>query len=85
MGFLLKALRVRQNAGDHAAHRVRHRHSGDFAAGEDEVAQRELLIHALIQKALVHPLVVAADQNQMVVAGLEFLGGLLVKVRPQET
>ena len=79
MGFLLKALRVGQDAGHHAAHRVRHRHGGNLAAGEDEVTHGNLLVHALVDEPLVNALVVAADQNEVVVAFLQFLGDLLIE------
>ncbi|CAN3987050.1 DUF4177 domain-containing protein, partial [Dysosmobacter welbionis] len=68
MGFLLKALRIRQNAGHHAAHRVRHRHGGDLSPGEDEVPHADLLVHTLVQEPLVHTLIVAADQDQVVIS-----------------
>ena len=66
VALILKALRVSQNPGHHTAHRVRHRHGGDFAAGEHKVAQRDFLVHALVNKPLVNALVMAADQNQVV-------------------
>ena len=67
MAFVLKALRIGKDTGHHAAHRVRHRHGGDLPAGEHKVAQRDLLVAALLNEALVDALVVAADQHQMVV------------------
>ena len=79
VGFLLEALRVRQNAGDHAAHRIRHRHGRDLAAGEDEVAHGDLLVHALVDKPLVDALIVAADKNEVVVVLFQFPGDRLVE------
>ncbi len=64
------ALLVREHAGDEAAHRIRHRHGGDLPAGEHEVAERDLLVHAGLDEALVHALVVPTDQNEMVVVAV---------------
>ena len=48
-----------------------------LAAGEDKVACGYLLVHARVQKALIHALVVAADQDKMVILCLQFTGHLL--------
>ncbi|MPM86835.1 hypothetical protein SDC9_133927 [bioreactor metagenome] len=77
MGFFRKALLVRQDAGHHAAHRVAHRHGGNFPAGEDKVSHGELFVHAFVQKPLVHALIVTADQNQVVVLFLQLFGDRL--------
>ena len=74
VGFLLKALGVRQHTGHHAAHGVRYCHGGDLSAGEDEIAHGQFLVHARVDEPLVNALVVAADQNQMVILGLQFSG-----------
>ena len=79
MGFLLKALRVRQNAGNHAAYRIRHRHGGDLPASENEIAHGQLLVHTFVDKPLVNALVVAADQNQVAVIGFQLPGDGLGK------
>ena len=62
-----EALLIREHAGDKAAHGVCHRHGGDLAAGQDKVAEGDLLVHALFNEALVHALVVAAHEHEMVV------------------
>ena len=86
LGILQKAVPValvgvaallRQDAGDHAAQAVRQSHGGYLAAGEDKVACGYLLVHALVQEALIHALVVAADQDKMVILCLQFTGHLL--------
>ena len=74
MGFLLEALGVRQDTGHHAADGVRHGHGGNFTAGEDKIAHADLLVHALVNEALVDALVVAADQNQMVIGLFQLPG-----------
>ena len=66
VALVLKALRVGKHPRNHAAHRIRHRHGGNLPAGEDEVTQRNFLVHALVNKPLVNALVMAADQNQIV-------------------
>ena len=66
--FLGEAFLFRQHARHHAADGVRHGHGGDLAARDDEVSHREFFVHALVDEALVDALVVAADENQMVIA-----------------
>ena len=61
MGLLGEAFLLGQHAPDHAADGVRHRHGGDLAARDDEIAHRKLFVHTLVDKALVDALVVAAD------------------------
>lgn len=67
---------------------MRHRqsaraHGGYLAAGEDKVACGYLLVHALVQEALIHALVVAADQDKMVILCLQFTATCWVSTRPQ--
>ena len=71
------ALGIRQHTGHQAAHGIRDGHGGDLSAGKDKVPEGDLLIHAALDKAFVHTLVVAADQYQMVVVSLQPLCGLL--------
>ena len=73
------ALLVRKHARNEAAHPVGHGHGSDLPAGQHEVAQRDLLVDARLDEALVHALVVAADQHQMVVIPLQASGGVLGK------
>ena len=70
--LLREALLVRKDARHHAAHGVRERHRGDLPAGDDEIAHADLLVHAFVDKALVDALVVAADENEVVKALLQF-------------
>ena len=74
VALVLVAGGLRQHARHHPAHRVRHRHGGELPAGEDEVPHGDLLVHALLQEALVHPLVVSADQNEVVVVRQQLPG-----------
>ena len=71
MALVDVALLVRQHPGHQTADGVRHRHGGDLAPGQHEVAQGDFLVHTLLNKALVHALVVAADQHQVVVVLLQ--------------
>ena len=79
MAFLGVATLLRQHTGHHTAQAVRHRHGGDLAAGQHEIAQRQFLVHALLQEPLVHALIVAANQDQVVVLLLQLAGHLLVE------
>ena len=63
----------------HTEQAVRHGHGRNLAAGEDEVAHAQLLVHALVNEALVHPLIVSADQEDIFMRGLQLLGYLLGK------
>ncbi len=74
VALVLVAGGLGQYAGHHPAHRVRHRHGWNFPAGEDEVPHGDLLVHALLQKTLVHALVVSADQNEVVVVRQQLPG-----------
>ena len=61
------AFRIGENTGHKAAYRVSHGHRCNLSAGEHKVSQRELLIHALFDKAFIHTFIVATDQNKMVI------------------
>ena len=65
VALIFKALGVGQHPRHQAAHRVRHRHGGDLSAGEHEIPQGNLLVHALVDEPLVDSLIVAAHQDQM--------------------
>jgi hypothetical protein len=79
MALTCKALLVGQDAGHQAADGVRHGHGRNLPSRQHEIAQRQFLVHARLQKTLVHTLVVAADQHQVVVIPHEALGRLLCK------
>ena len=61
------AFRIGENTGHESAHRVSHSHRCDLSAGEHKVSQRELLIHALFDKAFIHAFIVSTDQHKMVI------------------
>ena len=63
--LVLKTLRVSQNARDHPAHCVGHRHGRDLTAGEYKITKADFLIHALVDKTLVNALIMTADQNNV--------------------
>ena len=65
MALVLKTLGICQDTGNHAADGVSHCHGSDLAAGEDEVTQGDLLIHALVDKTLVDALVMTADNDDI--------------------
>ena len=56
---------VRQHPLTEAAHRVHHHQRPQLPAGEYKVADADLLVHDLVQHPLVHPFVVAAEQQQV--------------------
>ena len=70
---------LRQYAGHHAAQTIGNRHGGDLAACQHKVAQGQLFIHALVKEALIHALIVTADENKAVILGFQFLCHLLIE------
>ena len=70
---------VRQHSRHQPADRVRNRHGRQLPAGEDKVPEGNLLVHAGVQEALIHALVMAADQHQVVVIPLQAAGRFLVE------
>ena len=67
MAFVGETNLLGQHAGNHAAHGVSDRHGRDFAAGQHEIPDRDFLVHALVNKALVDALVVTAYDDKMLV------------------
>ena len=76
------ALGVRQDPRHHAADAVRDDHGAELAAGEHKVADGELLVHARLDEALIHAFIVAADEHELVIVGLELAGLRLRERRP---
>ncbi len=76
------ALGVGQHARHHAAHAVGYGHGGYLPAGQDKVAKAQLLIAAQLDEPLVHALIMAADEDEMVVFPRQPPGLRLVKRRP---
>ena len=60
-----ESLLIGQNARNHAAHGIRDRHRGDLAAGEHEITDGNLLIHALVDEPLIDTLIMAADEDKV--------------------
>ena len=65
VAFRRERFLVRQNARHHAAYCVRNCHRGDLSAGQHKVTDGNLLVHALVDKPLVNALIMAADQNKV--------------------
>lgn len=65
MAFLGVAFRVREHPFTEPADRVGYHKGGQFPAGEHIVPDGKLLIHQLLDEPLVHPLVVAADEQEV--------------------
>ncbi len=81
MAFFCEAGVLRQHAWNHAADRVRNGRSGDFSASEHKIPQGNFFVDTFVDKPLVHPLIMAADQDKPV-PGQQLLGLLLTKRRP---
>ena len=71
---------VAENAGDEAHGGVEDDGSGEFAAGEDVVADREFAVAEEFVYALVDAFVASADEGDAL-EGDEFAGGGLVESR----
>lgn len=56
---------VRQHPRHQTQHRIRHRQRGQLAASQDEIPQRNLLVHQLLDHPLVNPLIMAAQESDM--------------------
>ena len=76
------ALGVRQHARHHAANTVRDDHRAELTACEHKVADGQLLVHARLDEALIHALIVAADEHELVIVGLELARLRLRERRP---
>ena len=79
MALILEALRVCQHPRHHAAHGIRHSHGRDFPAGEHKIPQGYLLVHTLVNKALVDALIVPADENDVLKLARKLLCLFLVE------
>ena len=67
VAFLFVALLFGQHTGLEPQHTVRHHKACQLAAGQDIIADGDLLIGKGVDDPLVDALVVAADQSQIVV------------------
>ena len=80
VALVLEAGLLGQNTGDHAADGIGDGHSSQLAAGENKISQGEFLVHIGVDKALIHPFIVAADQDEPL-PGQQLPGLVLVKDR----
>ncbi len=67
-GILLRGLVIAEHAGQEAHHGIGDNQRGKHAAGEDVVADGNLVIDQVVRHALVDALVVAAEQNEVAFA-----------------
>src|SRR6185295_15172945 len=58
--------RVAERPGQLPHHGVDQRHGGELAAREDEVSDRDLFVHPLVQQPLVHALISPAQQSKRI-------------------
>ena len=63
MAFVFVTLRIGQHSRTQAADSIGNGHGGVLSAGEHKISQAHLLIYALLNKALINSLIVAADEN----------------------
>jgi hypothetical protein len=77
-GRILAAEYARQQSRD----RVQDHQGGQFAAGQDIVADGQFFVHVMGAKALVHPFVAAANQGQSLLPGQSGGRGLVEPLSP---
>ena len=66
---------ISQHARDQARDGVDDRHGRDLAAREHEIAHGDLFVDTFVEKALVHALIVAADEDEIVIVRLRRAAG----------
>ena len=71
MALVGEADLVSQHARDQARDGVDDRHGRDLAAREHEIAHGDLFVDAFVEKALVHALIMAADEDEIVIVCLQ--------------
>ena len=76
MAFLFKSFVAGQYTGQHPCYTVRQHKRRQFPAGEDIVADGNFLIDDFLNNALIHTLVMAAEQSY-VIHSRQFLDTLL--------
>ena len=80
-GVLGDRLAPPHHSGHQTGHGIDDGHRGDLPAGQDTVPHRNLEVDLTLHKTLVHPLVVTAEDNHMLLAR-EGLDDLLPRTRP---
>lgn len=75
---ILAAEHARQQPRD----RIQNHQGGQFAAGQDVVANGQFFVHVMAAKALVHPFVAAANEGQPLLPGQSGSRGLIQPVAP---
>ena len=63
VGVIRGAIGVAQDAGQQPRNRIDKHQGGQLTAGQDEIADRDLVGHELPTDALIHTLVAAADNG----------------------
>src|SRR5512139_1287341 len=66
---VVRRFRVAEHPGEEPGHRVDQHHGGQFPARQDVVPDGDLLVRQVVRHPLVHPLVPAADQDQVLLPG----------------
>ena len=70
---------VTENARNQTADRIGNAHRRQLAAGQDKVADGDLLIHAFVDEALVDALIVTADEDDVFIAVTELARLFLIE------
>lgn len=74
MAIVFVAIRIAKDAGEEADNGIGYDEAGEFASGEDVVANCVSAVGNLRADALINPFVVTADEDKVPV-GREFSGG----------
>ena len=79
VAFVREADLVTENARNQTADRIGNAHRRQLAAGQDKVADGDLLIHAFVDEALVDALKVTADEDDVFIAVTELARLFLIE------
>ena len=77
--LILGGLVVPEHPGKQADHRLHYHQSGQFAAGQDEIADGQLLVDQMVGYPLIHTLVSPTEQGESGLHRRVLLGHLLVE------
>ena len=77
-----RAARISKDTGHHTGNRIGNNHSAKLSSRKDIVSNGNQFICQVFFHAVVYPLIVSADQNQMVIVAVKLLGFILGKRDP---
>ena len=79
--IIRSAVRITQNAWNQPGYSIDHDQRGQLAAGQDIIANRQLIGYQMGTDALIHPFITPAQERQARVTG-QFTGNPLIKNPP---